>query len=524
MSARRGIPAAALPFVLAAVAILTAAAAPPPARAGDARRVETAWKREREHWYQLRLNDQACGWMKTEEWRSADGAERRSVNESRVRFGRAGAEIEVTVRVEFDETSAGAPLRCEVLQRSGQEPIEQSYRFDPADRSRATVESRQAGRRSESVVELPREAWLPPLAAEDYAAARRRAGAREYRLLTVDPSAGMKGSEISAQRGDASTFTLDGRAIPTVRWTVRNSLLQVDSTEEWSDDDVMVRSTAALPIGRLESVLSSRADALGTARGPAVELMVRTMVKPDRPIAGVLGTGRARYRLSALEGTMPDLPSIGAQGVTRISPSQVEVSVDDASGAAATDAERDDARFRRASVSVDSDDPAIRDLAAKTLASAEGAAPADRAERLRAAVHRHIRRKGMQSAFASASETVRSQEGDCTEHAMLLAALLRADGIPSRVVSGLVYCPEFAGQRDVFGWHMWTQALLDGRWIDLDATLPEGRRFHAGHIAVGSSAQEQGALDAEWSALVTLIGNIRIEVLETARRDAPAAK
>ena len=40
---------------------------------------------------------------------------------------------------------------------------------------------------------------------------------------------------------------------------------------------------------------------------------------------------------------------------------------------------------------------------------------------------------------ATAAEVARSREGDCTEHAVLLAALARARGIPARVAMGLVY-------------------------------------------------------------------------------------
>jgi len=485
---------------------------------------EVEWRKERDRWYQLRLDDRPCGWMNSQEWRSEDGSQRRSVQESRVRFGRAGSEIEVTVRVLFDESTRGDPILAEVRQRSGQEPIEQTYRFDPADRSRVRVVSRQGGREVESVQELPKDAWLTPMAAEAFAAARRRAGAKSFRVLTVDPASGMKSVEISATLDEAATVAIDGRDIPVTRWKVSNSLLQVPTTEEWSNDDVLMRSSSVMPIGRLDAVLSNRAEALGSMKGPAVELMVRTLVKPDGRMPEVERVGTARFRVGVLEGAMPELPSIGAQRVTRESPSVLLVEVDDARTSEATEEERAAERFRRASVAADSDDPAIRELAERSLRDLRDAAVLDRAEALRRAVHRHIRRKDMGSAFASASETVRSREGDCTEHAVLLAALLRADGIPSRVITGLVYCREFAGERDVFGWHMWTQALIDGRWVDLDATLPDATRHHAGHIITGSSALEQGALDAEWTALVNLIGNLRIQVLETARRERALAR
>ena len=66
-------------------------------------------------------------------------------------------------------------------------------------------------------------------------------------------------------------------------------------------------------------------------------------------------------------------------------------------------------------------------------------------------------------AFASAAETVRSLEGDCSEHAVLCAAMARAAGMPSRVVSGLVYLPPgggLGGERGVFGYHLWAEALV----------------------------------------------------------------
>ena len=67
---------------------------------------------------------------------------------------------------------------------------------------------------------------------------------------------------------------------------------------------------------------------------------------------------------------------------------------------------------------------------------------------------------------------------------------------------------------------MWTQALIDGRWLDLDATLPDFvGPFHAGHIATGTSAQEHGGMDAEWTSLVGLIGNVRIEIVESQAGD-----
>ena len=48
--------------------------------------------------------------------------------------------------------------------------------------------------------------------------------------------------------------------------------------------------------------------------------------------------------------------------------------------------------------------------------------------------------------------------------------MLRSAGIPARGATGLVYVEGYQGAPHAFGWHMWTQALVDGVWFDLDAT------------------------------------------------------
>ena len=53
----------------------------------------------------------------------------------------------------------------------------------------------------------------------------------------------------------------------------------------------------------------------------------------------------------------------------------------------------------------------------------------------------YITKKDLNIGFASAEETAKSCEGDCTEHAVLCAALGRAAGLPTRCVVGFGYIP-----------------------------------------------------------------------------------
>ncbi len=82
----------------------------------------------------------------------------------------------------------------------------------------------------------------------------------------------------------------------------------------------------------------------------------------------------------------------------------------------------------------------------------------------------------------SALETVRRRAGDCTEAAVLLAALGRAAGIPTRVANGLVYSrARYHGVSNAFMPHSWTLAYVDGEWRSFDLALDA---FDSSHIAL----------------------------------------
>ncbi|MGJ8686534.1 MAG: transglutaminase-like domain-containing protein, partial [Spongiibacteraceae bacterium] len=107
-------------------------------------------------------------------------------------------------------------------------------------------------------------------------------------------------------------------------------------------------------------------------------------------------------------------------------------------------------------------------------------------------VERHMDEEADYAGYATALEALKSQRGDCTEHALLLAALARAAGIPSRVVIGVAYNNErFLGRRYVFVPHAWVQAWTGERWQSFDSALGE---VHSGYIALGVSDGEQEVL------------------------------
>ena len=127
-------------------------------------------------------------------------------------------------------------------------------------------------------------------------------------------------------------------------------------------------------------------------------------------------------------------------------------------------------------------------------------------------VHQKLTKKTFSTALASAADVAGSLEGDCTEHAVLLAAMLRAADIPSRIAVGLVYVDGV----QAFGGHMWTEAWIGDGWYPLDATLGRGG-IGAAHIKLADSsfADDAPAPVTCFLSLLKLTGQAQIEVLES---------
>jgi Transglutaminase-like superfamily len=64
-------------------------------------------------------------------------------------------------------------------------------------------------------------------------------------------------------------------------------------------------------------------------------------------------------------------------------------------------------------------------------------------------------------------DLLKDKKGDCTEHALLFAALARSLDIPCREVSGLIYMGDWC---QGFGLHGWNEVVVDGRWQGVDAS------------------------------------------------------
>lgn len=162
---------------------------------------------------------------------------------------------------------------------------------------------------------------------------------------------------------------------------------------------------------------------------------------------------------------------------------------------------------RAANNFIQSDDPKIVALANSVAADETDSWKL--AMELEKLVKTTIRLKTFSQAFSTAAEVAEIREGDCTEHAVLLAALARARGIPARVVIGLMYVPSAQS----FGYHMWNELWIDDRWLPLDGTLGKGG-IGAGHLKLTDSSLTGATAYSSFLPVAQVIGQLKIEILE----------
>lgn len=150
----------------------------------------------------------------------------------------------------------------------------------------------------------------------------------------------------------------------------------------------------------------------------------------------------------------------------------------------------------------------LRLVAAVAKAVRKDDSPATTMKKLAVLTRKRLENNPQFSGYATALQAYQSRSGDCTEYAVLLAALGRAAQVPTRVVFGLSYSREkFHGKANAFAPHAWVQAWVDGAWRSYDAAFDQ---FDAGHIALQVSDGNQ----EDFNAMFENFNEMKIESMQ----------
>lgn len=429
---------------------------------------------------------------------------------SHLAIKREGQTTEEDIRTKSVETPEGQLIRFETEMRMGPNPI----RTVGEVRGDQLVIAMGTGTPSRSSTSVP---WPPncggPFATEQTLLRQpMRPGERrslkalmigfnqvaDVEMIAKDyESTKLLNGTYDLLRIETSTRMPDGQKIEGAVWTDRTG----DALKTYSQ-----------AMG-LETYRATKAEALDKADAVELDLMPTMMVKLARPLPHAHHTKQIQYRVHLDGGDPAGVFVTGpTQAVKSIDPHTALITVyairpglADGNRKAPADLPTDD--DLRPNSFIQSDDPTIVADAAKAAGSESD--PWRVAVALERYVHREVKNKNYSQAFATAAEVAKSLEGDCTEHAVFLAALARVRGIPARAAIGLVYMPS-AG---AFGYHMWTEVYIDKRWIAIDGTLALGG-IGAGHLKIAQSNLKGASAYSAFLPVVQILGRLGIEIVD----------
>jgi len=453
--------------------------------------------------------------------RAVQAGEVTTSEEVSITISRMGIPVTVKMIETSVETTAGKPLRFESIQDLGAMTMKVSGTV--GSNGVVEVTSASLGMQEKSTMQWPAGAVM----AEGLRLLTLKHGLEPgvtYSASVFSPGV-MQAIDGKVTIGQRKQVDLLGRVVTLTEMT---TLLNVPNAGQMTSisyvDDEMRALKNVVPIAGLqvEMIVCPKQFALGD--NDMLDLIDKMFVKSPQSIDDLASVSSITYLLNPGPGADLIIPSTDNQKARRLPNGKIVLLVQPvpAPAGGAFPYKGRDAELREAvkpTRFLQSDRKEIVALARKAVGDARDSVTA--AKRIESFVAEYIDNKSLSVGYASAAEVVESRQGDCSEFAVLTAALCRAVGIPAQVVVGMAYVKEFAGIEG-FGGHAWTQAYVGGdkqgrggRWIGLDAAFKSGGRggYDAGHIALAAGNGEPG----DFFNMATALGQFKIEKLEFRR-------
>lgn len=438
-----------------------------------------------------------------------------------ITISRLGFPVTIQVAQKCVETASGKPLRFESVLNLGAVVMKSTGTMK--EDATAEVVSSSLGAEQKKTVPLPAGTVM----AEGLRLLTLQHGLKpgtEYTTNIFDPAfAQVLQAKVTV--GAKKDVDLLGRV---VKLTEVVTILSMPGTGEVPTtsyvDDEMQTLKSIVPIAGMQVVMIDCPKEFAFGKNDVVEFINGMFVKSPEPIADVGSASSITYTLDPDKDINFVVPSTDNQKASGLPGGKISLAIEPVTVAAggAFPYKGDDPKLREAiqpARYLQSDDKRIVDLARQAVGDAKDAVQA--ARRIEAFVAKYIDNRSLSVGYASAAEVVESRQGDCSEFAVLTAALCRAVGIPAQVVVGVAYVSEFGGLQG-FGGHAWAQAYVGadergqgGKWIGLDAAFKGSGRggYDAGHIALAVGNGDPG----DFFNMAAALGQFKIEKLDVQR-------
>ena len=410
------------------------------------------------------------------------------------------------------ETRQGKLLRCQTQMSDGGHP---TLATAHVSNDQLIVTTEIAGQKKQS--SLP---WKPEwrgFFGVEQSLRERPLQPEEKRQLTVLAPVLMQPAIVAlkAANYEATTVTSGTKNLLRIE---RSDQLQVADGQTitikstlWVDEAGEILKTLLPGLG-LEEYRTSRQDALAKTGTRPFDINASFSIPLKRAIAQPHATRLVRYRVHVRDGQAADFFAQGpSQRITPLENGWAQIDVQAISPGSQTTAPRQPppTPADTAANSLIQSDNALIVTMAKSVGSKTDD-PWQLACQLEKHVARLIETKDFSRVFASAAEVVQSRQGDCTEHAVLLAALCRARQIPTRVVIGLVYVPRPGAPE--LAYHMWNEVWIKNGWFPLDATLGQGG-IGAGHLKLSDSNLSGASAFSAFLPVTQVVRRLQLEIV-----------
>ncbi|MFH1134856.1 MAG: transglutaminase-like domain-containing protein [Pseudomonadota bacterium] len=351
--------------------------------------------------------------------------------------------------------------------------------------------SQTGGHRSKSILRLDEVPRLASGLAPFLAKKGLKKGER-FSLPIFDPST-LSTKSVQVVVEDKETIEVEGREVDAFR--VRMDYFDVQSYT-WIDEAGRVQKEEGLLGLSMVRTTEDQAREGLVGKADLTDLVAAT----SAPTSGVLAHPRdVRFLKARLKGV--DLTGFDLSGGRQVLNGEVvEVrreTIDVRDEAAPLPRDPHVIPFTYPSQFIQSDD---HQIISQARALTEGAAsPLDKIDRIVKWVYETLEKRPTMS-VPSAVDVLETKVGDCNEHAVLAAGLLRAAGVPTKTVVGVLY---FDGR---FYYHAWIEAYW-GRWLAADPLLGQvpADASHIRFLTGDISRQAE---------MVRVIGRLEVEILE----------
>lgn len=411
--------------------------------------------------------------------------------------GMLGSAMQLEIQSVTWSDAAGRPIKMRFITKSGGRSQTIDAIFGP---TKILVSIENNGAVSKKTLEIPKGAIivddpLTPIVTGGSAVGSRKtiyildpttATLIKNEIVLIGPvKTQVKGAETDAIQVDI----LDPRANTTIFLSSKGDLIKAQG-----------------PMG-IEMLPETKEEAMGPGANsgyrPSVDLAVATSIKTDKPLTNPGKLGYLKLKVSGRDLKLaPNDEHQSVIGKDKVWTVTVHPPKLDAKpGSTIAESAKSKPAWLKPSMYVPSDNATFKALAKQIVGRETNVKKA--ALMIKSHVQRSMSPNAGIGVLRDASEILKTKEGVCRDYAILTATLMRAAGIPTRLVSGLV---NWDGN---FYYHAWVEVWDGSRWLGMDSTTPDAQ-ISAAHIKLSDGNVEE-------AFTFTFLDKVKMEVLEAKR-------